>query len=538
MRGPAHNAILPFPIRYKEVLYPSFRQLMLSLNPPATVKEVTIAGRLHRRLKNGEVFSDKLLKECFYTAASDYQGRYGKRVTWLETADGRQSAEAIYAALARDVPVSYPLFRQRLKSLEKRAAPITQAQIEHASILNNADWITSYGGGRRKGFTYEGDLYPEYKGEYSAFTAFLKAIGRYGERDLFHSRLKARWEIDDLLSEPPMEDGTPGYIYKITDRMTGKCYVGLTVNKPETRFAQHKVLAHKGGGSLLHEAIRDSGAENFFIDVLEVVEGGEGKLAEREIDWITLLETQHPNGLNKSTGGQIGTYDGRPVVWDGRQFRSIIAMCRILSKETGLAEHVIRSRFSGGKPLPDKARKHSKHDDAGTPLFRQHLGLLKRARDRGDFVDPAWQDYERFKADVTSTPGRGRLTRIDESQPWGPGNWTWMTHKDIVARTHGKAVEAFGRSWPTLEEALKEYGIGSGTYNFRIKAGMSVEDALSKPLAATSKKEFTFEGQTWSSRNQACKELAARYGITPDKVKDRLVRKVPLSRWAAMDGKR
>lgn len=538
MRGSSHNAILPFPINYKEVSYPSFRQLMRSLNPATSVNEVTIAARLHRRLKNGEVVSDKLLDECFYMEARDYQEKYGKRVTWLETAEGRQSAEALYAVyVTQDAATPYPVFRTRLKSLEKRATPITRVQIADAAILNQADWTTSYGGGRRKGFTYDGDLYPDHKGEYSAFTAFLKVIGRYEERQLLYSRLKARWAIDDLLSEPPMEDGASGYIYRITDGSTGKCYVGLTVNKPEIRFGQHKIFANKGRGSLLHEAIRKNGFENFSIDVLEVVEGGESRLAERESHWITLLETRHPKGLNKSTGGEIGSYDGRPVEWDGRQFRSIAAMCRILSKEAGLAEHVIGKRFRDGKPLPDKARKRSKHEDAGTPLFRQHLGLLKRARERGDAVDPAWQDYDRFKADVTSNPGIGRLTRIDESQPWGPDNWTWMTHKDIVERTHGKSIEAFGRTWPTLEEALKEFGIGRGTYNFRIKAGMSIEDALSSPLGATSKKEFTLEGQTWTSRNQACKELAVRYGITPDKVKDRLVRGIPLSRWAEMDGR-
>lgn len=91
----------------------------------------------------------------------------------------------------------------------------------------------------------------------------------------------------------------------------------------------------------------------------------------------------------------------------------------------------------------------------------------------------------------------------------------------------GLAISMWPNIIPPSRKALDEFEIGRGTYNFRIKAGMSVEDALSATLGTTSKKEFTLEGETWPSRNQACNELAARYGITPDKVKDRLVREFP-----------
>lgn len=538
MRGPSHNSKLPFPLVYQGVKHLGFRQLISSLNPPTSVKQITIAGRLHRFFENGGTVSDVALDEILYLDAKDFQSKYGKRVTWIATDEGRISAEILYAEYASENDVaSYSVFRTRLKSLEQRFTSITREQVARAAFASQSDWITDYGGGRRRKFVYDGDLYPDHRGEYSALTSFLKVIGRYGEREIMHARWKAQWAADDMLSEPPMADGAPGYIYKITDTTTGKAYVGLTVNRPEIRWGQHVLMATRGGGSLLHQAIRAVGPESFTIGVLEVVEGGEGKLAEQEIDWMCKLDTRHPKGLNTRSGGQIGSYDGRSVEWGGRQFRSIASMRRIISQETGLPEHVVESRFRQDKPLPVKSRQHSKHPDAGSPLFRQHLGILKRARNRGDAVDAEWLDYDRFKDDVMGKPGDGRLTRIDEQQPWGPTNWTWMAHQAIVARSHGRAIEAFGRVWPTLEDALTEFNIGSGTYHLRLKAGLSVEDALSNPIGPTSKKPFTFEGETWPSRNRACVELAVRHGITPDKVKDRLVRQVPLSRWKQMDGK-
>ncbi|KQQ38853.1 hypothetical protein ASG19_07550 [Rhizobium sp. Leaf306] len=524
---------------YRGVAYSGFRQLMVSLVPSAPVSWSTVSGRLHRLIHNGGSLSDEVLDEIFYTDASAFQAKYGKRVTWMETENGRRKAEELYAKYASHEHVkSYSVFRTRLKSLEKRSIPITQEQLDKAAFSTQADWITDHGGGRRKKFVYDGELYPDHRGGYSAFTSFLKAIDRYSEREMLHARLKAKWAIDDILAEPPMSDGAPGYIYRITDRRTGKAYVGLTVNRPEIRLGQHFLMAAKGGASLLHQAMRDGEPRNFALDVLEVVEGGEGRLAEREIEWMAVLGTLHPKGLNTRAGGQIGSYVGRPAEWDGRHFRSVALMRRVLSKETGLPEHVIESHFRANKPLPSKARRHSRHAEAGSLLFRQHLGILKRARDKGDAVDPDWLDYERFKADVTGNPGEGRLTRIDEQGPWGPTNWTWMTRKAIIERAQGKPVEAFGRTWPSVGQALTEYGIGSGTYQFRLKTGMSVEEALSTPIGPTSKKQFTFEGERWRSRNRACIELAARYGITPDKVKDRLVRGIPLTRWKEMDSRR
>ncbi|WP_158025989.1 GIY-YIG nuclease family protein [Pararhizobium arenae] len=538
MRGPSHNSKLPFPMIYRGVEYPSFRQLISSLIPPTQVSNVTIAGRLHRVIKSGRVIDDSVLDEILRLDAAAYQLKYGRRVTWVETLEGRQSAEQLYEEYSEQPGlVPYDVFRTRLKSLEKRAIQISEAHLVRAALSSQSDWTTDHGGGRRRRFVYSGDLYPQHRGEYTAFTSFLKAIGRYDERDMMHARLKAKWAVEDILSEPSMADGAPGYIYRITDTVTGKAYIGLTVNNPQVRLGQHIMMAGRGGGSLLHQAMRIGKPSDFQLDILETVEGGEGKLAEREVEWVSLLNTLHPDGFNIRSGGQLGSYDGRPAEWDGRRFRSVASLRRVLSRETGLAEHVIESRFREGKPLPSKARKHSKHADAGSPLFRQHLGILKRARERGDEVDPAWLDYDRFKADVTSTTGEGRLTRIDEQKPWGPSNWTRMDRGAIVERSHGKAIQAFGKTWPSLEQALREYGIGGGTFQFRIKAGMSVEEALATPLGPTSRKVFTLDGESWPSRNRACVELAARHGITPDKVKDRLVRKIPISRWKEMDGR-
>lgn len=110
-----------------------------------------------------------------------------------------------------------------------------------------------------------------------------------------------------------------------------------------------------------------------------------------------------------------------------------------------------------------------------------------------------------------------------------------MPRGEIVARDHGCTFEAFGKTWPTQQAALDEYGIKRNVFQHRIKAGMSIEEALVAPLGPTSAKRFEFEGEVFKSRNNACEILSQRYGMTPHQVKDRLVRNIPLSEWPVTD---
>ncbi|MCR9254703.1 MAG: GIY-YIG nuclease family protein [Alphaproteobacteria bacterium] len=59
-----------------------------------------------------------------------------------------------------------------------------------------------------------------------------------------------------------------GAIYKITNTVNGKCYVGMTTRTIARRWAEHRAMAAMGYASLLHQAIRKYGEEAFAIDAL------------------------------------------------------------------------------------------------------------------------------------------------------------------------------------------------------------------------------------------------------------------------------
>lgn len=88
-----------------------------------------------------------------------------------------------------------------------------------------------------------------------------------------------------------------GVIYKITNLLNGKCYVGQTIDLKE-RLRKHK----KNKKSVLGQAIQKYGWENFSYEVLES-DIPRDMLDEREIFYIAENNCVAPNGYNLTKGG-------------------------------------------------------------------------------------------------------------------------------------------------------------------------------------------------------------------------------------------
>ena len=74
------------------------------------------------------------------------------------------------------------------------------------------------------------------------------------------------------------------YIYKITNQLNNKCYIGQTTDY-KRRFQEHKNLGYGvEENKLLYYAIKKYGIENFVFEEVEEVENN--LLDEREKYWI------------------------------------------------------------------------------------------------------------------------------------------------------------------------------------------------------------------------------------------------------------
>jgi len=93
-------------------------------------------------------------------------------------------------------------------------------------------------------------------------------------------------------------------IYKITNKVNGKCYIGQTVQSLEARWSKHK--AKNSGCPLLSRAIKKYGAESFTVDTVSGCASQE-QLNDSEIFFIDYFQALTPDGYNIAKGGDNST---------------------------------------------------------------------------------------------------------------------------------------------------------------------------------------------------------------------------------------
>ena len=102
-----------------------------------------------------------------------------------------------------------------------------------------------------------------------------------------------------------------GFIYKISNSINDKVYIGKTLSTIEKRFQEHIKDSNKETDNIrpLYRAIRKYGVDVFYIEVIEQV--SIENLSDREKYWIQYYDSYN-NGYNATVGGdgkQLYDYD-------------------------------------------------------------------------------------------------------------------------------------------------------------------------------------------------------------------------------------
>lgn len=126
-----------------------------------------------------------------------------------------------------------------------------------------------------------------------------------------------------------------GFIYKITNTVNGKSYIGQTIQDVKERFYQH--CAVKCDRAVLqmaiHKAILKYGKSNFTVEVIEEVESN--SLNDRERYWIEYYGSYN-NGYNSTKGGQDGRkpfkdLDAESIIKEYNQGKSLRALGKLFN---------------------------------------------------------------------------------------------------------------------------------------------------------------------------------------------------------------
>lgn len=132
-----------------------------------------------------------------------------------------------------------------------------------------------------------------------------------------------------------------GYIYKITNKINGKIYIGQTRHTIESRFKTH--INSNSPYSIVDNAIKKYGEENFFVEEVEKICSTSlqkllDKLNEAEISYIDYFKSKvEYNNYNIHIGGKATIeYKEQPVDrydLDGnnkKSYNSMVEACRDL----------------------------------------------------------------------------------------------------------------------------------------------------------------------------------------------------------------
>lgn len=149
-------------------------------------------------------------------------------------------------------------------------------------------------------------------------------------------------------------------IYKITNNINGKVYIGFTGGKPEKRWANHC----KHGKGLITKSIKKHGKENFKFEV--ILQGWDREhILDMEVYFISHYNSYRGHGYNCTTGGENINFNsvsqglfpkGRVVTEETRRKISKTLTGRKMSKE--FCEK-IRHRQLGKKLSPEHCKQIS-----------------------------------------------------------------------------------------------------------------------------------------------------------------------------------
>lgn len=166
------------------------------------------------------------------------------------------------------------------------------------------------------------------------------------------------------------------FIYKITNTVNGKSYIGVTsYSRPVRRWRKHILVSKNkqlyltnGSFGSLHQAILDFGVKSFTFDVLEECSRKVG--FKREQFWIKFHNTFGDGGYNKTAGGR--GFNGRTHSKETKQRLAAINIGRNLGANSAWfgKHHTEEAKakisaankkkiFNRGKDNPFYGKKHS-----------------------------------------------------------------------------------------------------------------------------------------------------------------------------------
>lgn len=139
----------------------------------------------------------------------------------------------------------------------------------------------------------------------------------------------------------------------------------------------------------------------------------------------------------------------------------------------------------------DKGPGNKRHGLHASRTYKAWLSMRQRCLNvnnpaygnyggRGITIDPCWDTFDQFLADMGEVPEGMSIERIDNEKGYGPDNCKWATRLEQGRNTRKCRVITHGGKTQTLAEWADEYGINRQTLGKRLDNGWDMGRALTQ----------------------------------------------------------
>jgi len=235
-----------------------------------------------------------------------------------------------------------------------------------------------------------------------------------------------------------------GYIYKTTNTVNGKFYIGKCVSE------SFRGTQYLGSGKLLRAAVKKYGKDKFIVELVEECSNNED-LCQQEIFWIKKLNAQDLNiAYNLADGGQGGSARrGVPMSEETKLKMHLTAVNRSPERKAEISEICRQAQL--GRKQSDETREKRRQSMLGknsrphTEEEKKQLSLARRGKLLGE-ENPAKRPEVRKKISLSkmnhSVSEETRLKISESNRTRGVSDETRM--KQRLARI-GKPANNTGK---------------------------------------------------------------------------------------------
>lgn len=257
---------------------------------------------------------------------------------------------------------------------------------------------------------------------------------------------------EDAFERIPNPGYAEGIIYLVTNKITKKQYVGLTIQTIERRWIYHVEQAKAGyikHKDSLHTSIKEYGKELFII---EKIDNGTTKkdLESKECYWIKKINTLIPNGYNISKGGVSGGSNKKPTMIDNILFKGVAEAAKYLAKTKNISISAAKKRISTGKiHVKKRAKKgeslvYTKTYKVWSRIVHCVLNPKSKGYMNGIDIFENWKDFDKFYNDVGEPKSKNMaFSRLDKTKGFFPENCMWLT-KSKSSKINAKYMKKMG----------------------------------------------------------------------------------------------